>query len=51
MFETVWATVNFSRELFGFAPDRAQYEKLLQSRAVDKRKDRIMTLSGACAAR
>jgi ABC-2 type transport system ATP-binding protein len=47
MFETVWATVNFSRELFGFAPDPARIEKLLRELALwDKRKDRIMTLSG-----
>jgi ABC-2 type transport system ATP-binding protein len=43
----VWATVNFIRELFGFAPDRAHIEKLLRELALwDKRKDRIMTLSG-----
>ena len=47
MFETVWATVTFSRELFGFAQDRAYIEKLLRELALwDKRKDRIMTLSG-----
>src|SRR6187455_1547293 len=47
MFETVWATVTFSRELFGFAQDRGHVERLLRELALwDKRKDRIMTLSG-----
>jgi len=46
-FETVWATVTFSRELFGRAPDPAYVEKVLRDLSLwDKRKDRIMTLSG-----
>jgi ABC-2 type transport system ATP-binding protein len=46
-FETVWATVTFSRGLFGRAPDRAFIEKLLHDLSLsDKRNSRIMTLSG-----
>jgi len=46
-FETVWATVNFSRGLFGRAPSSAYIEKLLRDLTLwDKRKDKIMTLSG-----
>jgi ABC-2 type transport system ATP-binding protein len=46
-FETVWATVNFSRGLFGLAPNRAFIEKVLRDLSLwDKRKDMIMTLSG-----
>jgi ABC-2 type transport system ATP-binding protein len=46
-FETVWATVTFSRGLFGRRPDAAYVEKLLRDLSLwDKRKDRIMTLSG-----
>src|SRR5213079_1674567 len=46
-FETVWATVTFSRGLFGCAPDPAHIEKLLRDLSLwDKRKSRIMTLSG-----
>jgi ABC-2 type transport system ATP-binding protein len=46
-FETVWATVNFSRGLFGRAPNPELIEKLLRDLSLwDKRKDRIMTLSG-----
>ncbi len=46
-FETVWATVNFSRGLFGRAPNRAFIEKLLRDLSLwDKRDQRIMTLSG-----
>src|SRR4051812_40418582 len=46
-FETVWATVTFSRGLFGRAPDPAHIEKLLRDLSLwDKRKSRIMTLSG-----
>ena len=46
-FETVWATVSFSRGLFGKAPNPAHIEKLLRDLSLwDKRKDRIMTLSG-----
>jgi len=46
-FETVWATVNFSRGLFGRARDPAYVEKVLRDLSLwDKRKDKIMTLSG-----
>jgi ABC-2 type transport system ATP-binding protein len=46
-FETVWATVNFSRGLFGKAPDPAYIEKLLKDLSLwDKRKARIKELSG-----
>jgi ABC-2 type transport system ATP-binding protein len=46
-FETVWATVSFSRGLFGKAPDRAYLERVLNDLSLwDKRNERIMTLSG-----
>ena len=46
-FETVWATVSFSRGLFGCAPNPAYVEKILRDLSLwDKRKDKIMTLSG-----
>ena len=46
-FETVLASVSFSRELFGRAPNAPFLEKLLRDLSLwDKRKDRIMTLSG-----
>src|ERR1700678_2274837 len=46
-FETVWATVSFSRGLFGRAPDPAFIEKLLRDLSLfEKRNDKIMTLSG-----
>src|SRR5918992_251613 len=46
-FETVWATVSFSRGLFGRAPNPAHIEKVLRGLSLwDKRKDKIMTLSG-----
>ncbi len=46
-FETVWATVTFSRGLFGRPPNPAYIEKLLQDLSLsDKRNDRIRTLSG-----
>jgi ABC-2 type transport system ATP-binding protein len=46
-FETVWATVNFSRGLFGCAPNPAFVEKVLKDLSLwDKRKARIMELSG-----
>ncbi len=46
-FETVWATVTFSRGLFGRAPNPAHVEQVLRSLSLwDKRKDKIMTLSG-----
>jgi ABC-2 type transport system ATP-binding protein len=46
-FETVWATVTFSRGLFGRAANPAHIEKVLRDLSLwDKRKDRIMALSG-----
>jgi ABC-2 type transport system ATP-binding protein len=46
-FETVWATVSFSRGLFGHAPNPAFIEGLLRDLSLlDKRDSRIMTLSG-----
>jgi ABC-2 type transport system ATP-binding protein len=46
-FETVWATVSFSRGLFGRAPNRVFIEGLLRDLSLwDKRDSRIMTLSG-----
>jgi ABC-2 type transport system ATP-binding protein len=46
-FETVWATVSFSRGLFGRAPDPAFVERLLRDLSLwDKRDSKIMTLSG-----
>jgi ABC-2 type transport system ATP-binding protein len=47
MFETVWDTVNFSRGLFGKAPNPAHLEKVLRDLSLWERKDsKIMTLSG-----
>ena len=47
MFETVWATVRFSRGLFGRPSDTARLEEVLRSLSLwDKRHDRIMSLSG-----
>jgi ABC-2 type transport system ATP-binding protein len=46
-FETVWATVRFSRGLFGRAPDDDYCAKVLRELALwDKRHSKIMTLSG-----
>src|ERR1039457_4559706 len=46
-FETVWATVSFSRGLFGHARNPAHIEKVLRDLSLwEKRHDRIMTLSG-----
>ncbi len=46
-FETVWATVTFSRGLFGRAPDAAYVEKVLRQLSLwDKRKEQIRNLSG-----
>jgi len=46
-FETVWATVSFSRGLFGRAPNPAFIEGLLRDLSLlDKRNSNIMTLSG-----
>ncbi|HWT72344.1 MAG TPA: ABC transporter ATP-binding protein [Oxalicibacterium sp.] len=46
-FETVWATVNFSRGLFGKPKDHAHVEKTLRALSLwDKRHDKIFALSG-----
>ncbi|MBB3059670.1 ATP-binding cassette domain-containing protein [Microbulbifer rhizosphaerae] len=46
-FESVWATVNFSRGLFGKAPNPAYIEKLLRQLSLwEKRDSKIMALSG-----
>ena len=47
MFETPWRTASFSRGLFGLPPDDAHIEKVLRDLSLwEKRRDRIMTLSG-----
>ncbi|MDQ3025560.1 MAG: ABC transporter ATP-binding protein [Pseudomonadota bacterium] len=47
MFETPWSTTSFSRGLYGLAPDPAHIEKVLRELSLwEKRRDRIMTLSG-----
>ncbi|MBS0334069.1 MAG: ABC transporter ATP-binding protein, partial [Proteobacteria bacterium] len=47
MFETVWATVNFSRGLFGKGPNPAYIEKVLRDLSLwDKKDSKIMALSG-----
>ncbi len=47
MFETVWATVNFSRHLFGLSPNPDYIEKILRDLSLwNKRHDKILTLSG-----
>jgi ABC-2 type transport system ATP-binding protein len=47
LFETVWATVNFSRGLFGKSSNPAYIEKLLRDLSLwDKKNAKIMTLSG-----
>ncbi|MBS7691972.1 ABC transporter ATP-binding protein [Pseudomonas lalucatii] len=47
VFETVWATVRFSRGLFGKKPDPAYLERLLRDLSLwDKRDAKIMELSG-----
>jgi len=47
MFETVWATVSFSRGLFGKPKSPAHIEKVLRELSLwDKRDSKIMTLSG-----
>ena len=47
MFETVLATVSFSRGLFGCPQNPAYIEKVLRDLSLwDKRNDRILTLSG-----
>ena len=46
-FETVWATVSFSRGLFGKAPDPARIEQILRDLSLwDKKDNKILTLSG-----
>jgi ABC-2 type transport system ATP-binding protein len=46
-FESVWATVSFSRGLFGHPPRPAYIEQVLRELSLwDKRKNMIMTLSG-----
>jgi ABC-2 type transport system ATP-binding protein len=46
-FETVWATVSFSRGLFGKRRDAAHIEKTLRALSLwDKKDNKIMTLSG-----
>ncbi|HTH44341.1 MAG TPA: ABC transporter ATP-binding protein [Oxalicibacterium sp.] len=46
-FETVWATVNFSRGIFGKPKDHAHVEKTLRALSLwDKRHDKIFALSG-----
>jgi len=47
VFETVWATVSFSRGLFGKPADPAHIEKVLRSLSLwDKRDNKIIELSG-----
>jgi ABC-2 type transport system ATP-binding protein len=47
MFETVWATVSFSRGLFGLPQNPAHIEHVLRELSLwSKRHDKIMTLSG-----
>ncbi|HEX8164552.1 MAG TPA: ABC transporter ATP-binding protein [Beijerinckiaceae bacterium] len=46
-FETVWATVSFSRGLFGKRADPGHIEKVLRDLSLwDKKDSKIMTLSG-----
>jgi ABC-2 type transport system ATP-binding protein len=46
-FETVWATVNYSRGLFGKAPNKAFVEKVLRDLSLWEKKDsKAITLSG-----
>ncbi len=46
-FETVWHTINFSRGLFGKAPDHAYVENVIKQLSLwDKKDNKIMTLSG-----
>ena len=46
-FESVWATVTFSRGLFGKAPNAAYLEKVLRDLSLwDKKDSKIMALSG-----
>ena len=46
-FESVWATVSFSRGLFGLAPNPVHIEKVLRDLSLwDKRNERLKELSG-----
>ncbi len=46
-FESVWATVTFSRGLFGYAPNASYMEQVLRDLSLwEKRKDSIQSLSG-----
>ena len=46
-FETVWATVSFSRGLFGKPPNKAHVEKVLRDLSLwDKKDSKILALSG-----
>ncbi|WP_279481995.1 ABC transporter ATP-binding protein [Aureimonas sp. SK2] len=46
-FETVWATVSFSRGLFGLPPNPAHIETILRQLSLwEKRDAKILTLSG-----
>jgi ABC-2 type transport system ATP-binding protein len=46
-FETVWATVSFSRGLFGKPPNKAHIEHVLRELSLwDKKDTKIMALSG-----
>ncbi|OYX11293.1 MAG: multidrug ABC transporter ATP-binding protein [Rhizobiales bacterium 32-66-8] len=46
-FESVWATVSFSRGLFGKKPNPAHIEKVLRDLSLwDKKDAKVMTLSG-----
>jgi ABC-2 type transport system ATP-binding protein len=46
-FESVWATISFSRGLFGRAPDAGYCERVLRALSLwDRREAKIMTLSG-----
>src|SRR5512139_2317367 len=51
-FETVWATVSFSRGLFGKPKNPAHVEKVLRSLSLwDKKDTKIITLSGGMKGR
>ena len=46
-FESVWATVSFTRGLFGMPPNPAYVEKVLKDLSLwDKKDNKILTLSG-----
>ena len=46
-YETVWATVNFTRGLFGRAPDPHYVTRLLRDLSLSEKRDsKVMTLSG-----